>query len=99
MNKVGLYNIQSDSIVNFYQIEGEPVNGVDQISKDRNNLLFCTNDDLVMLWDSRTGENNGAVKFNFRGSNPQDIKSSPRNPYEFAVCDDRNCFYVDSVLI
>ena len=74
--------------------DNEPPNGIDTLGSDQNRLVFCTNDDLVESWDFRTN-NDGIVSYAFKGSNPQDVKSCPTNPHEFAVCDDRKSIIVD----
>jgi len=92
---LGYCDANTDQTLALYTSENEPVNGIDAFQSDPNNkLYFCTNDDLVGSWDCRAPDAEGIIKFNFRGSNPQDIKCSPTVPHQIAVCDDRKCIIV-----
>jgi hypothetical protein len=73
--------------------ENEAINGIDQLCPSPHSLLFCTYDDLVGIWDSRS-KDFCSTKFVFKGSNPQDIKCNKMRNTEFAVCDDRQTIYV-----
>ncbi len=91
---LGYCDVNQGVVVAQYKGDNEPPNGIDLVGPSQTSrLLFCTNDDLVASWDYRTN-GGGITKYGFRGSNPQDIKSSPSNPHEFAVCDDRKSILV-----
>ena len=91
---LGYCDMVQDRVVDQFSCENEPINGIDSPSSGPSpQLYFCTNDDLVAGWDFRI-QDGGISKLGFRGSNPQDIKCSPTNPFEIAVCDDRKSLFV-----
>lgn len=93
---LGFLDMATGELQRAFKCEGESLNAIDQFAGDGNMVLYCTSDNIIASWDSRTPREDGHQKFVFRGENPRDLQVNPSNPSEFMVGDTQGRLWVAS---